>query len=88
MRPFGSVDFRQALEIGHGLAQLLDDRVAFAIDERLQLFPRGLLRAGHLPRADLLLARADLHADLGQRGDGLGHGGRLPRAPSRCRWRA
>ena len=38
--------------------------VAFAIDQRLEFLPRRLLRAGHLPRAHLLLARADLHADF------------------------
>ena len=73
--PLRRLDFGQALELGHRLAQLADDRVAFAIDESFQLFPGRLLRAGHLPRAELLFARADLDADFREGGHRFGHGG-------------
>ena len=75
MRPFGvSISGRPLKSVTAWRNCLMTD-VAFAVDERLELFPRGLLRAGHLPRAELLLARADLHADFRQRGHRLGHGG-------------
>ena len=73
--PLRQGNFGQALEVGDRLAQLRDDCAAHTIDQRLEFLPGGLLRARHLPGADLLLARAHLHADLRQRADRLGHRG-------------
>ena len=69
----GLRDFGNAGKIIHRVAQELERAAAvFGGQKRFELLPRARLRAGHLERAELLLLAADLHADLGQRGDGLG----------------